>query len=130
MSRTSSSARLESTSSRSRSASGPSGPTFPTSFHFPASEASVKRTGVISFIVMNRGTGGAGPSTTTVDFGNYGTISLPTQALGAGQQVPLQVAIPAGCKDPDCEFTITVDATNAILEADEGNNVLQGVCGG
>lgn len=55
---------------------------------------------------------------------------MPTQALGAGQQVSLQVAIPTGCKDPDCEFTITVDATNAILEADEGNNVLQGVCGG
>jgi hypothetical protein len=105
-------------------------PDLPDLVPLPGERGFCEEDGVISFIVMNRGTGGAGPSTTTVDFGNYGTISLPTQALGAGQQVPLQVAIPAGCKDPDCEFTITVDATNAILEADEGNNVLQGVCGG
>jgi CARDB len=85
---------------------------------------------VISFRVTNLGTGSAGPSTTTVDFGPYGTISLPTPALGPGQDVPFQVPIPAGCKDPDCEFTITVDAGNAIAETDEGNNVLRGVCRG
>jgi hypothetical protein len=105
-------------------------PDLPDLVPLPGERGFCEDDGVVSFIVMNQGTGGAGPSTTTVDFGSYGTISLPTQALGAGQQVPFQVAIPAGCKDPDCEFTITVDATNALLEADEGNNVLQGVCRG
>ena len=85
---------------------------------------------VVSFKVKNQGTGFAGSSTTTVDFGPYGTVSLPTSALGPGQEVPFQVAIPPGCKDPDCEFTITVDAGNLVAEADEGNNVLQGVCRG
>jgi subtilase family serine protease len=84
----------------------------------------------ISFIVRNQGTGGAGPSTTTVDFGQYGTISLPTLPLGSGQQIPFQVPIPAGCRDPDCEFTITVDAGNVVAESDKGNNVAQGVCRG
>jgi hypothetical protein len=65
---------------------------------------------VVSFIVSNQGTGAAGPSTTTVDFGQYGTVSLPTPPLGPGQDVALQVPIPFGCFDPNCEFTITVDA--------------------
>jgi hypothetical protein len=85
---------------------------------------------VISFVVRNQGTGAAGPSTTTVDFGPYGTSSLPTPALAPGQDVPLRVPIPPGCFDPDCEFTITVDAGNVIAESDEGNNIVQGVCRG
>jgi hypothetical protein len=35
---------------------------------------------------------------------------------------------PTGCFDPDCEFTITVDAGNVIAESDDGNNIAQGVC--
>jgi hypothetical protein len=84
----------------------------------------------ISFIVRNQGTGPAGPSTTTVDFGQHGTVSLPTLALGPGQQIPFQVAIPPGCLDPDCEFTITVDAGGVLAESDRGNNVVEGVCTG
>jgi CARDB len=85
---------------------------------------------MISFIVRNQGTGAAGASTSTVDFGPYGTASLPTQALGPGQEILLQAAIPPGCFDPDCEFTITVDAGNVVAESDEGNNIVQGVCPG
>jgi hypothetical protein len=84
----------------------------------------------ISFIVQNQGTGAAGPSTTTVDFGQHGTVSLPTLALGPGQQIPFQVPIPPACLDPDCEFTITVDAGSVVAESDKGNNVAQGVCTG
>jgi hypothetical protein len=84
----------------------------------------------ISFIVRNQGTGVAGPSTTTVDFGQYGTVSLPTLALGPGQQIPFHVTIPPACLDPDCEFTITVDADNVVAESDKANNVVRGVCTG
>jgi hypothetical protein len=83
---------------------------------------------VISFIVRNQGAGAAGPSTTTVDFGPYGAVSVPTPAIAPAQDVSLQAPIPPGCFDPDCEFTITVDAGNALAESDEGNNVIQGVC--
>lgn len=103
-------------------------PDLPDLIPLPGERGFCEESGVISFIVRNQGVGAAGPSTTTVDFGPYGTISLPTLALAPTQDVPLQAAIPPGCFDPDCEFTITVDAGNVIAESDEGNNIIQGVC--
>jgi hypothetical protein len=78
--------------------------------------------------VRNQGTTGAGPSTTRVDFGAYGTIDLPTPALAAGVSVDLPCPIPPGCFDPNCEFRIIVDVHNVVVEADEGNNFASGVC--
>jgi CARDB len=84
----------------------------------------------VSFIVRNQGTARAGSSTTIVDFGQYGRVSLSTLALQPGQQIPFQVALPPGCLDPDCEFTITVNADNQVAESDRNNNIAQGVCQG
>jgi hypothetical protein len=78
--------------------------------------------------VRNQGTAQAGPSVTAVDFGPHGTVQVPTPPLGAGASVNLIAAIPPPCFDPYCEFRITVDANNTVVEADEGNNVAVGVC--
>jgi len=78
--------------------------------------------------VRNQGASGAGPSTTTVDFGAFGTVSLATPALGPGDSVDLLFPIPPGCFNPDCHFRITVDANHQVVESDEGNNFASGTC--
>ena len=78
--------------------------------------------------MCNKGTGPAGPSTTTVDFGAHGRVDVPTPALAAGACVDVTAVIPAGCFDPDCEFRIIVDSAGVVTESNEGNNMASGVC--
>jgi hypothetical protein len=78
--------------------------------------------------VRNQGTSGAGPSLTEVDFFAFGTVSLLTPPLGPGASVDLLFPIPPGCFNPDCEFRITVDANNQVVESNEGNNFASGTC--
>jgi hypothetical protein len=78
--------------------------------------------------VCNQGSAPAGPSITEVDFGPYGTVSMPTPPLAAGACVDLKIPIPLGCFDPDCEFRIRVDANNDVDEEDETNNQASGSC--
>jgi CARDB len=78
--------------------------------------------------VRNQGTASAGPSTTEVDFGTFGKVSMLTPSLGPGASVNLSFPIPFGCHDPDCEFRITVDSNNDVTESNEGNNVADDRC--
>jgi hypothetical protein len=78
--------------------------------------------------VMNQGSAPAGPSVAKVDFGRYGTVTMPTPGLAPGQHAELKVPIPGRCFDPDCGFTITVDANGDVVESDESNNVATGLC--
>ena len=78
--------------------------------------------------VCNQGAAPAGPSVTEVDFGSYGTVSMPTPPLAAGACVDLKFPIPPGCNDPDCEFQIRVDANNDVEEEDETNNLASDTC--
>jgi hypothetical protein len=78
--------------------------------------------------VKNQGTGRAVASITTVDFGRHGTIPLQTPALAPGQSIDLSTRIPRRAFDPDCEFTITVDAKQDVTESNEQNNVGHGRC--
>jgi hypothetical protein len=78
--------------------------------------------------VCNQGSATAGPSVTEVDFGSYGTVSMPTPSLAAGACVELKVPIPSGCFDADCEFRIRVDANNDVDEEDETNNLASDTC--
>lgn len=87
-----------------------------------------RRDGNLIVTVRNQGTFGAGPSVTTVDFGAFGAVSMPTPALAAGASVDLAFPIPLGCFDPDCDFRITVDANNNVVESNEGNNTASGTC--
>jgi hypothetical protein len=80
--------------------------------------------------VKNQGTVDASPSSTTiVEFLPSGSVSRLTPVLRAGESVELApIALPASCSDPDCGFTITVDAKNQLSEDDEGNNLVNGLC--
>lgn len=79
-------------------------------------------------IVCNQGTGPAGPSTTTVDFGQFGRVDVPTPALEPLACTVVTAAIPEGCFDPDCNFSITVDSAGVVTESDKDNNTVTGVC--
>lgn len=84
--------------------------------------------------VKNQGVGDAPASMTTVEFtwqpNNSQTVNLPTPAITAGSTVELipHAEMPIGCHDPDCGFTITVDANSQVDESDETNNSVQGLC--
>jgi hypothetical protein len=80
--------------------------------------------------VCNKGNGPAGPSTTTVDFGQFGRVDVPTPALAAGACVDVVAPIPGNCFDPDCEFRIRVDSAGVVVESDETNNTASGTCRG
>lgn len=78
--------------------------------------------------VHNQGAFGAGPSQTTVDFGGFGAVVMPTPALAAGASVDLAFPIPIGCFSPDCHFRITVDSSSVVVESNEANNTASGTC--
>lgn len=79
--------------------------------------------------VRNQGTGDAPASTTTVHFVPGGSFDVPTPAIAAGGSVDLPpIPIPAPCFNPDCNFRITVDSKNEVVESDEGNNFASGTC--
>ena len=80
--------------------------------------------------VKNQGTEIAGPSMTKVDFREYGSTTKPTPSLNPGKSVDLLFKIPMGCFDSDCEFDITVDVNNNVVESEEGNNTASGTCTG
>jgi len=80
--------------------------------------------------VKNQGTAGAGPSVTEVDFLGFGKVSIPTLPLLPGASVDLLFPIPFGCFNPDCEFRITVDVKNQVIESNEANNTASGTCRG
>lgn len=78
-------------------------------------------------LVRNQGNAPAGPSQTAVDFGQYGTETADTPVLAPGQSTTLQFEIPRqpNCFDPDCDFVVTVDATDAVNESNEQNNTIR-----
>jgi hypothetical protein len=84
--------------------------------------------GGLKVTVRNQGTAAAGPSKTEVDFGAYGKVVKPTPPLAPGASVDLEFPIPFGCHDSDCEFRITVDMDDEVVESDEGNNSASDTC--
>jgi hypothetical protein len=88
-----------------------------------------KREGSMLIVtVKNQGTRVAGSSVTKVDFGKYGEVTKQTPSLAPSKSVDLSFQIPIDCHDPDCEFDITVDADDNVIESDEGNNTASGKC--
>ena len=78
--------------------------------------------------VKNQGAGDAAGSTTTVQFGSGGPVSMATAPIPAGGTTQIMFDIPTGCFNPDCPFTITVDTNKEVNESDEGNNSADGIC--
>lgn len=88
--------------------------------------------------VNNQGTGASGASTTRVVFSvpvgtAGGTQNVATPGIPAGgPPVDVRVPFPSSCFQPDCGFTITVNADGAVPEgpqpAASQNNGATGVC--
>ncbi len=80
--------------------------------------------------VKNQGTGTAPQSITRIDFGSAGgPFDVPTSSLNPGISVVLTHAIPLGCFNPDCDFTIIVNHGDTVDEAGaDGNNEVSDRC--
>ena len=80
--------------------------------------------------VKNQGTAEAPASETKVVFSGSGVVTQMTDPLAQGDSVNLFFTIPAGCFNPDCDFTITVnaDAGNPVDEDIDTNNSADGRC--
>ena len=81
--------------------------------------------------MKNQGTGTAPQSITRIDFGSAGgPFDIPTSSLNPGISVVLTHAIPLGCFNPDCDFTIIVNQTGTVDESTGGdaNNEVSDRC--
>jgi hypothetical protein len=76
--------------------------------------------------VKNVGNEKAPVSKTTVLFGTV-PVTLDTPPIPAGGSIDLLFAIPPGCFQPDCSFTISVDSGGQVSESNE-NNAVNGNC--
>jgi hypothetical protein len=63
-----------------------------------------------------------------VEFKPGGAFEKQVDCVIPGSTADVQFAIPPGCFNPDCNFTITVDSRNNIRESDKSNNVANGRC--
>jgi hypothetical protein len=63
-----------------------------------------------------------------VEFRPGGVFEKQVERLIPGSAADVQFAIPPGCFNPDCKFTIMVDSKNNIRESDKSNNVANGRC--
>jgi hypothetical protein len=99
---------------------------------FGGSDAFCDMTGVpqLRIVVQNQSEGAAPSSITRVRFSPGGSVDIPTGPLQSAQRTVLApIRIPTACFDPDCDFTITVDAMAHISETTgEENNVTEGRC--
>ena len=86
-------------------------------------------TGGLLVEVRNNGPLDAAESTAGVEFvGLYG-MAYFVPAIPAGTSTMLgPTSIPPSCFNPDCDFQITVDVFNNILESNETNNIADGLC--
>lgn len=88
--------------------------------------------GNLKVFVKNQGTADASGSEVEVVFHMGDGVQQPvrgaTGPISQGATDTVLIPIPAGCYNPDCDFTITVDIVNEINESNEGNNVAQGSC--
>jgi len=86
--------------------------------------------GQIVIRVRNQGDGPAPPSTTSVEFPPGKSFSAETPAIAVGAEAEVRFAIPAGCFDVDCGFTIEVDSNSNVNEIAAGSNSGVGLCFG
>ena len=81
--------------------------------------------------VFNQGTNEAEASKTLVAFAGAEPESFDTPAIAGRTATELVIDIPNECFDANnnCSFTIGVDGEDAVVESDETNNDVAGLCG-
>ncbi len=103
-------------------------------------EAYCRRSGdnELEVVVRNQsGVDATKASKTQVKYSSGGDFKKPTDALAGGASDEVSFPLPGSCFNPDCRFTIQVDADNEIEESHrdapdehEFNNKVEGVCVG
>lgn len=81
--------------------------------------------------MKNQGDADAPASLVKVEFyltSGLQEFSSAVEAIPAGETKSVSFAIPFGCFNPDCGFTITVDSGQDINESSELNNTVNGNC--
>lgn len=81
--------------------------------------------------VKNQGEADAPASLVKVQFyltSGIQEFSTSVGPLTVGETKSVSFAIPLGCFNPDCNFTITVDSGEDITESSELNNTVNGNC--
>jgi len=81
--------------------------------------------------IKNQGEADAPASLVKVQFylsSGVQEFSSAVEAIPAGETKSVSFAIPFGCFNPDCGFTITVDSGEGINESRELNNTVNGNC--
>ena len=92
--------------------------------------------GKLRIAVKNQGTADAPVSVTRVIFmpgrPDSRSVDMNTNQVPAGEFLDVEpVEIPSDCfASGDCEFTVTVDANNQVVEFDKANNTVSGRCKG
>ena len=78
--------------------------------------------------VSNVGPKDAPPTKVLVDFFDFGTQTVTTPAIPGETVIEVNVPIPAGCFNPDCNYQIKIDPDNQVEEPREDNNDQDGNC--
>lgn len=99
----------------------------------PYAFCAIDSQGKLVILVKNQGNADAPASSTTVAFLGSTSVVLPTPPIPKNTTVPLQpITVPNACyasyRNYDCDFNITVDASNQIAELNENNNIGIGKC--
>ena len=85
--------------------------------------------GKLGVTVRNQGDAESPSAKVVVTFSPGGqSPEQDTGLISPSDTVDLKFDIPAGCFNPDCGFTISVDPGTQIDESEEGNNVGSGTC--
>ncbi len=78
--------------------------------------------------VSNTGPKDSPPTKVLVDFFIFGTQTVMTPVIPGQSVIEVNVPIPAGCFNPDCNYKIKIDPDNQIEEPREDNNDRDGIC--
>lgn len=88
--------------------------------------------GLVLVYVKNQGGMIAGRSEVQITFSagpdTYHVSKTATGPIAPGDTHIVGFPIPTDCWQPDCHFTITVDALNEVQESNESNNSVNGTC--
>lgn len=89
--------------------------------------------GELVITIKNQGRGGrkfsaAGSSVLKVQFGVEAPRLIEIPAIAPNSTYNVAIKMPSACFDPDCSFTIRVDAKGSVKEINEANNTVRGRC--
>lgn len=80
---------------------------------------------ILTLVIVNGGES-SGAMSVNISFGEFGTVAVDVMSFR--DTVNVEVPIPRGCFDSNCEFSVALDVNNTVAESNEENNISRGVC--